>query len=150
MIRKIEKKDKEVYMEFAKAFYNSEAVDHQVPESHFESAFDEFFRSSDYLEGYILEDDKKPIGYGMIAKTFSQEAGGVVFWVEELYLIEDYRSKGFGKNFFEFLEQKAVSERIARQRLEISPSNEMAKKLYIKMGFKELDYMQMVKEYRWS
>ena len=77
MIRRIEKADKEIYMEFAKDFYSSDAVDHTVPESHFEAAFNEFFRASDYLEGYILEYESKPVGYGIISKTFSPEAGGV-------------------------------------------------------------------------
>ena len=148
MIRRIEKADKEIYMEFAKDFYSSDAVDHTVPESHFEAAFNEFFRSSDYLEGYILEYEYKPVGYGIISKTFSPEAGGVVIWIEELYLLDEYRSKGLGRDFFEHLEQKAISEKITRQRLEISPSNERAKKLYMKMGFKELDYKQMVKDYK--
>ena len=85
---------------------------------------------------------------GIISKTFSPEAGGVVIWIEELYLLDEYRSKGLGRDFFEHLEQKAISEKIARQRLEISPSNERAKKLYMKMGFKELDYKQMVKDYK--
>lgn len=73
MIRRIEKADKEIYMEFAKDFYSSDAVDHTVPESHFEAAFNEFFRASDYLEGYILEYESKPVGYGIISKPFLQK-----------------------------------------------------------------------------
>lgn len=37
-----------------------------------------FLGLPDYLEGYILECESKPVGYGIISKTFSPEAGGVV------------------------------------------------------------------------
>ena len=47
----------------------------------------------------------KIAGYGLIAKTFSQEAGGMVYWLEELYILEEYRSKGLGSEYFRYMEE---------------------------------------------
>ena len=35
-------------------------------------------------------------GYALLAKTFSQEAGGLVVWLDEMYVRPAYRSKGLG------------------------------------------------------
>lgn len=147
MIRRIRLKDKEVYINFARIFYSSDAVDHDIPDSYIVRTFEEFFKTEQYIEGYIFEYDNKEVGYALLSKTFSQEAGGIVFWIEELYILEEYRSKGLGKEFFDFMEKKVIQDNIARVRLEISPSNKKAKKLYKNKGFKELDYKQMIKDY---
>ncbi len=147
MIRKITQEDKAIYIEMARNFYNSEAVDHNVPESNFIITFNEFFKSTNYIEGYIFEYNNISVGYALLSKTFAQEAGGIAIWIDELYILEEYRSKGLGKEFFDFMEKKVIQDNIARVRLEISPSNKRAKKLYENKGFKELDYKQMIKDY---
>lgn len=145
MIRKIEEKDYQIYMEMTKAFYESAAVVHNIPEEHREETWKELLRSKDYVEAYILESEGDVAGYGLIAKTFSQEAGGKVVWVEELYVKEAYRSKGLGKEFFAFLDNM-FQQKVRRLRLEVEPENNRAKKLYGSIGYEVLDYLQMVKE----
>ena len=145
MIRKIEKSDKKIYTAFAEAFYHSNAVDHAVPESHYTVTFDELMSSDRYAEGYILEYNGKPVGYALTAKTFSQEAGGMVVWIEELFVLPEYRGKGLGTEFFEFV-KKHIEPDAARIRLEIEPDNTDAIRLYERMGFKTLPYRQMIKE----
>ncbi len=143
MIRRIEPKDKEVYFELAREFYNSDAVLSPVPDSHFENTFCEMMRSDVYAEGFLLELDGQAVGYALLAKTFSQEAGGLTVWIEELYVRAPYRSKGLGNEFFDFLEASVPA---FRYRLEIEPENERAVKLYEKRGFRSLSYGQMVKD----
>ena len=33
---------------------------------------------------YFFECENEAAGYGLIAKTYSQEAGGMVWWIEEV------------------------------------------------------------------
>ena len=143
MIRKIEPSDKEIYFQLANEFYSSDAVLSPVPESHFENTFQELMRSDVYAEGFLLVSDGEVAGYALLAKTFSQEAGGLTVWIEELYVREQFRSRGLGSEFFSFLEEKIPAK---RYRLEIEPENERAVALYQHRGFKWLEYHQMVKE----
>lgn len=83
----------------------------------------------------------------MIVKTYSQEAGGMVTWIEELYIQKKYRSRGLGKELFKYLEE-TKDDTVARLRLEVEADNNIAKNLYTKMGFKELEYQQMIKEFK--
>lgn len=147
MIRRITPQDRDLYISMTNSFYSSEAVCHPIPESNIQAAFDEMLRSDVYMEGYIFEYDNKPVGYANIAKTFSCEGGGLTVWIEELFLLPEYRSKGIGREFFAYLENK-FGKALARMRLEITDSNKRAKKLYSDVGFEDLDYRQMVKEFR--
>lgn len=146
MIRKITSQDFETYITLATEFYHSEAVLHPVPQSHFEATFDEMIHSSAYAEGYIFEVDGETAGYALLAKTFTQEAGGEVLWIEEVYIRPAFRSKGLGKAFFAYLEANK-SERVKRIRLEVEADNQKAIDLYTRLGFKPLDYKQMIKDF---
>ncbi len=99
-------------------------------------------RSDEYIECFIFEHEGETAGYALIAKTFSPEAGGVVVWIEELYVREGFRGKGLGKAFFAYMEQ---NYNVSRYRLEVEPDNVRAKKLYSALGYKKLPYEQMIK-----
>lgn len=147
MIRKLNREDRELFLDLTAEFYSTDAVSHPIPYEFHEKTFDELMRSDDYMEVFILEYNGKSAGYCMIAKTYSQEAGGMVMWIEELYILREYRSKGLGKELFRFLEE-TKDDSIARLRLEVEADNNIAKSLYQKMGFKELEYQQMIKEFK--
>lgn len=70
MIRSIEEKDYEIYMEMTKAFYESDAVVHNIPESHREATWKELLRSKDYVEGYILESEGEIAGMDSLQRPF--------------------------------------------------------------------------------
>ena len=78
----------------------------------------------------------------MVAKSFSTEFGKPCFWIEDLYIKEDYRGLGLGKTFFEFITKKYTD---CIFRLEVEEENERAVKLYKKCGFTVLPYMEMKK-----
>ena len=145
MIRKIEEKDKDEYLSMAKDFYSSPAVLHTVANENFQKTFEELMRSDVYAEGFIFEKDGKTAGYALIANTFSQEAGGKVCWIEEIYVKPEFRSEGLGTEFFGYLE-KIKSDEVKRFRLEVEIENERAIGLYTSLGYDFFGYDQMVKE----
>lgn len=142
MIRRITPNDRNLFVTLSKEFYSTDAVSHTIPHEYHEKSFDELMRSDEYIECFIFEQDGETAGYALIAKTFSPEAGGVVVWIEELYVRESFRGKGLGKTFFKYMEENYPA---ARYRLEIEPENLRAKKLYSSLGYKELPYAQMIK-----
>ena len=144
MIRPITAQDKDKYMEMTDHFYHSEAVLHPVPESFRLATWSELMRSNAYLECFFDEEDGIVRGFLLLAYTFSQEAGGKVAWIEEIFVEPPYRGQGIGRQFFAFLRER-IEPHCARLRLEVEPDNERAKKLYEEMGFRSLPYAQMLK-----
>lgn len=143
MIRKMNPGDRELYLQMSRAFYRSDAVLHPVPDEYLIRAFEEMMRSEAYMTGLIFELDGRPAGYALLCKTYSQEAGGLAVWVDEVYVRPEFQGRGLGSALFEALPELVPA---ARYRLEIEPDNVRAEKLYRRMGFEELPYKQMVRD----
>lgn len=145
MIREITKADRNTYLLFAQAFYSLGAVAHPIPRRHLVATFDHLMETDTYAKGYIIEQNGKSVGYALTAKTFSQEAGGYVAWIEELFILPEYRGKGLGSEFFAYVKQH-IEPTVARIRLEVTEDNRGAIDLYRKQGFEFLPYQQMIKD----
>lgn len=137
MIRNIRPSDREVYLRMVADFYRSPGVLHPIPAAHAERTFDELMRSTAYAEAFIFEHEGRIAGYGLLAKTFSQEAGGAVVWIEELYVAPEYRGAGLGRDFLRFVRREVHA---ARYRLEAERGNVRAVALYEREGFRPLAY----------
>lgn len=66
-----------------------------------------------------------------------------MLWLEELYLLPDYRSRGLGRAMFSYLEQNSGA---AESGLRLSPITARALALYRALGYQDLDYLQMYKD----
>lgn len=144
MIRKFVPEDREDYIRFSTEFYNSSAVDKPVPREHFEQGFDEMMRSDVYVQGYMLVCDGNNVGYCVTMKTYSVEAGGITIWIDELFVLEEYHSKGLGRELFKYIEENG-DKKLRRIRLEVELENGRAISLYKKMGFEPAPYDGMWK-----
>ena len=138
IIRKIKKEDKNVYTEMARDFYSSPAVLDNVPEKNFTETFEAFLGGNPYGDAFIIEADGVTVGYGVLAYTWSQEAGGRVVWIEEIYIKEEYRSRGYGSRFVRYVLDEIPAK---RYRLETEPDNEKAAALYRRLGFEFFEYV---------
>ena len=101
---------------------------------------------SPFVRCLFFRDDNSGavLGYALLAFSYSNEAGGDVVWVDELYVKSEYRGMGIGNRFFDFLSNEYKD--FARFRLETEPANDGAKRLYKRMGFEPLEYSQMIKD----
>jgi ribosomal protein S18 acetylase RimI-like enzyme len=143
MIRKINRNDRNIYLELTKRFYETDAVLEPIPEKHRIDTFEELMRSDEYAQCYILESENNVAGYALLSKTFSQEAGGIVVWLEEFYVTDEYRGRGLGKEFLSYMEKNIPA---ARFRLEVEKDNFKAISLYKRAGFSYLPYIQLKKD----
>lgn len=141
MFRSITENDWELYRDYVDAFYHTDAVNAPVPTENYRLTFDEMMRGDAYVKGYIFEYEGTPCGFALLSKTFSQEAGGFSVTIEEIYIEEAYRSKGLATEFFHWLKSQPG---IMRLRIEVEDDNDGAKRLYERMGFELLPYLQMV------
>lgn len=142
-MRKIEERDRAIFMEMGNEFYSGPGVLHKVDPKVLERTFDEMVSESPFLEGFIFESEGEIVGYAELSYSFAPEVGGKSIFVEEIFVCEEYRGRGIGHEFLEYV-TSLVQGDIRRVRLEATRTNEKAIALYRKFGFKELDYMQMV------
>ena len=139
-IRLMTREDAQQVIDMMRVFYASPAVLSNGSEEIFRNDVENCVNDSPYLEGYIIEDGQKILGYGMIAKSFSTEFGKPCMWIEDLYLKEEARGLGLGSKFLNFIAEKYPE---AILRLEVEEENERAIKTYRKCGFEVLPYMEM-------
>ena len=123
-------------------FYHSDAVSHPVEVSVLERTFADAVSNEAVLEGQVLMEGDRIVGFGYTTVYYACEVGGKCMMFEELFLKEEARGKGYGSRYFlEIMEQHPE---VMRFRLEVTRSNEAAVRLYERLGFSFLEYDQMV------
>ena len=85
MIRKFIETDKQIFIDMCMDFYSGEGVDHSIPIEYASTTFDKLLKSSPFCEAYLYEDNGIVYGYVLLSFTYSNESGGDVVWIEELY-----------------------------------------------------------------
>lgn len=142
--RPITAADETDFYTMAEEFYHSDAVLHPIPAEYHRRAFAEMMRSGQYLSGYIFTDGDNTAGFAVTNRMMQHEAGGVMVWVEDLYIRPAYRGQGLGSRFLAWLEEQLRGDAMML-RLETEPENERAQELYYRLGYENLNYLQMIK-----
>ena len=141
-IRDVNANDRDTYLNLATGFYSGEATLHSINLDHTNRTFDECVKGSPFARAVLLEEDGKPAGFALFAFTWSNESGGMVAWLEELYVDPSFRGRQLGSQFMEWMLQEYSG--FSRIRLELTRNNHGARKLYARYGLIPLDYEQMV------
>ncbi|MDL2214117.1 GNAT family N-acetyltransferase [Clostridia bacterium OttesenSCG-928-O13] len=145
-VRDITKADRETVLAMVGSFYDSPAVDHEIPVSNFADVYDEMCDGgSARLRGLLIESDGKPAGFCSLSFSYSTEAGGAVVLIEEAFILPEFRGQGLGEGLFDYIKEQ-YRGKAARLRLEVAPSNTRAIALYERLGFAVLPYTQMINE----
>lgn len=142
-IRKMKPSDENEVLAMMRPFYSSPAVFTNGSEAIFRRDFAECISDSPFLEGYILEDEDRILGYSMLAHSFSTEFGKPCVWIEDIYLKPEARGKGLGTEFLTFV-RKTYPQAILR--LEVEEENTPAISAYQKSGFASLPYLEMLNQ----
>lgn len=146
-IRNIREEEKAIFMEMAEDFYRPEtgACLHGMQVDHLEATFLLCLRENPYARLLMAEDETgEAIGFCLLSLTWSNEVGGMVVWLEELYFRPQARGKGYAKQVLAWLEEEYSQAK--RFRLEATHQNTLAIGLYREAGYEELPYYQMVKD----
>lgn len=141
-VRRMRTLDKIEVLEMVKSFYSSEAVDHKVEDFILERTFMDAAGQDPCIWGVLIYDEDVVVGFAYMTVCYACEVGGRTLILEELYMKEESRGKGYGKQFFTWMFKEYPD--ILRFRLEVTKSNEGAIALYERLGFQYLQYGQMV------
>ena len=142
IIREIEGNDRAALLSLMREFYSSDAVMTNGSDEIFSADIDACLADSPFLSGYVFELGGEIVGYAMTAHSFSTEFGRPCVWIEDLYIKDEYRGKGFGSAFFDYIEARCQGVLF---RLEAEEENHNAVSLYKKRGFRPIGYLEMIK-----
>lgn len=83
----------------------------------------------------IHDETGTEIGFLILALMFSFEFGGRIAFLDELYLSDKARGKGYGKYAVNFAKEYAAGQHLKAIFLEVEHHNERARRLYEASGF---------------
>ena len=139
------KEDQEQLLTMMQAFYQTPGVLHDIPPAHIQATLDRIYGGAPDINAYLIQFERKTAGYCLLSHAYSNEAGGLTVWIEEVYILPDFRGhKLADKALREIFRLYGSSAK--RYRMEITPDNLSARSIYARLGFKDLDYRQMIRE----
>ncbi len=141
VIRKMREADRAAVIDMMRVFYASPAVLSDGSEEIFRSDVDACLGGGPYAEGFVFVEGERLVGYGMIAKSYSTEFGKPCVWIEDIYVVPEYRGRGAGTAFIRLVRE---TFRDAVIRIEAERENAAAVATYVKNGFAELPYMELM------
>ena len=116
------------------ALYTEDASDHVAP-ANFRHTVESLARMPERGRIVVFDGaDDSCIGYAICIPYWSNEFGGSVVEVDELFVRPAYRSQGIGRAFFAWIESSRLFDAIAIE-LEVTPGNARAQEFYRAMGF---------------
>lgn len=121
-------------MEMIHALYRDDPEGEEMSEDKIERTV--AFLASHPENGQItlLSRSENIIGYAILIRYWSNEYGGLLLFLDELFVKEDFRGQGIGTHFIQDL-LDSVGEDFKAVFLEVIPSNDRALQLYQRLGF---------------
>ena len=106
--------------------------------------FQEFITNEHLGKSWLIYSENEIVGYIILTFIFSFEYGGKIAFVDELFIKETARGKGFGKEAIQFIQREVPKLSLKLLYLEVEPHNENAQKLYLAHDF-ELHNRKLMK-----
>jgi GNAT superfamily N-acetyltransferase len=87
----------------------------------------------------VAEQDGQLIGYALLIAFWSNELGGEVCEIDEIYVVPEQRNNGYGRELFAALERGELWPKLpVALALGTTPDNERARRLYESLGFRAI------------
>jgi len=97
-------------------------------------------RDTPKFEGYIGRCEDTAIGYVTFYFTYSTFLALPVLFLEDIFVLERYQRRGFGKRLFDFCRSEARIRRCGRMEWRVLTSNQRSIRFYEKVGATQLGW----------
>jgi len=94
---------------------------------------------------WVIGAEEAPVGYVVLTFGYSLEFLGRDAFVDELFIVDGYRDRGWGREAMEFVEQAARDLGVHAIHLEVTRHNQRAQYFYPKLGFEDREHHLMSK-----
>lgn len=92
--------------------------------------------SDDHGKIWLIEFEQRLIGYVAICFGYSIEFAGRDAFLDELFIVAEYRGQGFGRQVLTEVLRQLDSWQVKALHLEVERNNHRARELYRSLGFK--------------
>lgn len=97
--------------------------------------FQEFVANESLGKAWLIYHNNEVVGYVILTFIFSFEFQGKIAFLDELYISQNARGKGIGKQTINFIKAEIHKLSLKLLLLEVEPHNLNAQKLYISTDF---------------
>lgn len=127
-------KDLKPVSEMIHQLYREDPVGKPITDVKIQHTFDSLTQRPDRGIILLFETNSQAIGYAILINCWSNQLGGNIVNIDELFVKREFRNQGIGTQFIQFLKDKKYGNPVALL-LEVTPDNRNAKKLYERLGF---------------
>ena len=138
MWRPAKPNDDDAIIAMCLAYYAEDPGVAPVSETQVRRTLEAFRREPGRGAAAALEVDRATVGYALLVPFWSNEYGGEVCVVDELFVQPSHRNGGLGSALFAALERREIGNQAAVAiALGVTPRNVRARRLYSRLGFVE-------------
>lgn len=84
---------------------------------------------------WLIEAKGQSVGYLALTFGFNFEHRGRTAYIDEFYVLKDYRSRGMGRRVMDFAEEQAAGKGCRSVQLEVERKNKSAERLFRNRGY---------------
>lgn len=117
-----------------RGLHSEDKGEYPVDETRFPLTIDFYLANPSRGRIILFEEGISLRGYALLVPFWSNEFGGHVVVVDELFVTPEARNRGIARNFFRFLGKQRPFDAVALA-LEVNPGNTGALRLYQSLGF---------------
>ena len=111
---------------------------------------DGFDTDPPYFLCFIAELDRQTIGYALYFYSYSSTEGGPIMYLEDLYIKEQYRGKGYGKQLFKTVVEEGKRQECFCMQWCVLNWNTKALDFYKSVGAFDLTLAKKIHMYRFT
>ncbi|MFO7669590.1 MAG: GNAT family N-acetyltransferase [Bacteroidales bacterium] len=137
-IRKANREDVPVVLDFIRKLAEYEKLSHEVVATQ-ENLDRHLFGKDVAAEVVIGYDHDQPVGFALYFHSFSTFLGKPGTYLEDLFVLEEHRGKGFGKALLTYLAKMTVDKGYGRLEWAVLDWNEPAIEFYKSLGSRMMD-----------
>ena len=137
IIRAALENDIPLILSFVKELAKYEKLKHEVKATE-EILYKNIFEKK-YAEVVIGELDSVPVGFALFFHNFSTFLGKPGIYLEDLFVKEEYRSRGFGKKILSYLAKLTIERDCGRLEWSVLDWNKPAIDFYLSIGAEPMD-----------
>ncbi len=131
-IREAGKDDVPVILDFIKGLAEYEKLSNEVKAT--EDMLRRNLFEKKYAEVLIGELNSEPVGFALFFNNFSTFLGKPGIYLEDLYVMEKYRGRGFGRKMLSYLAKLVVERDCGRLEWSVLDWNKSAIDFYLTLG----------------
>ena len=129
--------DEAVVLNFINALAEYENMSNEVVCT--EALINEWIFQKGVAEVIFALEDGKEVGFALFFKNYSTFLGKAGLYLEDLFVLPEYRGKGYGKNLIKTLAKIAVERNYGRMEWSCLDWNKPSIDFYLSLGAKPMD-----------